>query len=226
MSRNLNEKAPAKQAAIFAGLIGRMKNGRRRGGRRHLDGRPLLHQRAAADLAAAAGPRHPRRRCGDQAVGPQEDRRAGHAHRDGDEALWRRLLGRADRARRRDVRPGRRHLFGDGEHRQGHRRAARGLLRRRPLALPRARRRGDHAGRHRPVPGLRRPGTALPAGRLRRHPCRRDLREVVRHVRAPRPFGWGRICSTCCSRAAPCRRPPRRHRSGRRRPRRRRCAAR
>ena len=58
------------------------------------------------------------------------------------------------------------------------------LLHRRPRADG-ARRRGDHAGRHRPVPGLRRPATALPAGRLRRHPRRRDLREVDRRRKLP-----------------------------------------
>ena len=36
----------------------------------------------------------------------------------------------------------------------------------------------DHAGRHRPVPRLPGRDVAFPAARLRRHSCRRDLREV------------------------------------------------
>ena len=53
--------------------------------------------------------------------------------------------------------------------------AAPDLFRGRPTARPRARRGVRHAGRHRPVPGFRRPRLRLSASRLRRHPCRGDL---------------------------------------------------
>ena len=138
MGRNLADGRRAEQAAIFAGLIERMKKaGAEAAAVTSMGGHfcinellpisplPLVHGIHAVDAAISE-------------VRPEEDRRAGHAPGDGDQALWQRVLGRADRARGRALRPGRRRLFGDGRHRQGDRRAAPDLLHRRPRADGRA----------------------------------------------------------------------------------------
>ena len=82
------------------------EEGRRRSRGRHLDGRPFLHQRAVADLAAADDSRHPCRRRGDQAAGSGRSA-SGHAHRHGE-----RLYGGVSSAEliapEGEVRPGRR----------------------------------------------------------------------------------------------------------------------
>jgi aspartate racemase len=105
MSRNLNAKTPP-----AGGDLRRPDRAHEAAGAEvaagHLDGRPFLHQRADADLAAAAGPRHPAvdaaiRRSGLKRIGVLGTRTVMETQLYGG-----RVVGRADRAARRDVRPG------------------------------------------------------------------------------------------------------------------------
>ena len=99
MSRNLNNKDPGRQAQIFARLVQRMKAaGAEAAAVTSMGGHfcvnellaisplPIINAIPEVDAAITRSKL-------------EEDRRHGHAHRDGEPALWRDLLGRDRGAR-------------------------------------------------------------------------------------------------------------------------------